>query len=563
MLGQSLMQVWGSKRRRSGRVAIGVLLITMLAGCQGSPRSDVDLLLYNGTILTLDAQDNRHQSIAVTDGQIVALGDNALSRRYKAVQSVDLQGRTVMPGFYDTHVHVSGDPEHYVDLTQAQSVAEIVRLVAAKLEQLPAGSWITGYGWSEDQLAERRKPSRLDLDAVALNNPVVLTRAGAHSAVANSLAMQRAGFTKDSADPEGGQLERDADGELNGIIRERQDILLDLVPPSTDADVRASFVTNLKDFFRHGITSIVQAIDNTEHYSEWERVYATYPKQLPRASVQLNYTSVPVMRAFNRTTGSGDEWLRVGPIKVMVDGGFTGPAAYTTKPYKDQGDYRGKLNLTEEALAEVINQAHDDGWQLGIHAIGDAAIELTVAQLVKTLERNPRDDHRHYLNHFTVMPSADTMKLMAANGIAITQQPNFTYTLEGRYAANLDGQRLATNNSLRSPMNHGVHLALSSDILPISPAVGLFAATTRQGASGAVYGFEERLTILEALRGYTIKGAFLTREERIKGTLEVDKLADLVVLGSNPLEGKPEDLLQLDVQQTYLGGRLVYNKSGE
>jgi predicted amidohydrolase YtcJ len=336
--------------------------------------------------------------------------------------------------------------------------------------------------------------------------------------------------------------------------------LLDLVPPSSDADVRASFVANLKDFFRHGITSIVQAIDNTEHYGEWEHVYATHPKQLPRASVQLNFTSLPVMRAFNKITGAGDEWLRVGPIKVMVDGGFTGPAAYTTQPYKDQGDYRGKLNLTEEALADVINQAHDDGWQLGIHAIGDAAIELTVAQLVKTLERNPRADHRHYLNHFTVMPSAETMKLMAANGIAITQQPNFTYTLEGRYVANLDGQRLATNNPLRTPMDHGVHLALSSDILPIGPAVGLFAATTRQGASGAVYGIDERLTTLEALRGYTIKGAYLTREERLKGTLEVGKLADMVVLGSNPLEGQPADLLQLDIQQTYLGGRLVYNK---
>ena len=545
---------------QGGPVAVSLVLLTLLFGCQGAPRSEVDLLLYNGIILTLDADDNRHRSIVVDDGRIVALGDNALAKGYKATHSVDLQGRTVIPGFYDTHVHISGDPEHYVDLTQARSVAEISQLVAAKIAQLPAGSWVTGYGWSEDQLAEQRKPSLKDLDAVAPNNPVVLTRAGAHSAVANSQAMRRAGFDKSSVDPDGGQLERDADGELNGIIRERQDLVLDLVPPSSDADVRASFVANLKDFFRHGITSIVQAIDNTEHFAEWEHVYATYPQQLPRASVQLNFTSVPVMRAFNRITGAGDEWLRVGPIKVMVDGGFTGPAAYTTKPYKNQGDYRGKLNLTEEALAEVINQAHDDGWQLGIHAIGDAAIEMTVAQLVKALERNPRADHRHYLNHFTVMPSAATMKLMAANGIAITQQPNFTYTLEGRYVANLDGQRLATNNPLRTPMKHGVHLALSSDILPIGPAVGLFAATTRQGASGAIYGIEERLTTMEALRGYTINGAFLTREEHLKGTLEVDKLADLVVLGSNPLEDAPEDLLQLDVQQTYLGGRLVYRK---
>lgn len=548
----------------AGRVAarvLGLLFVGLLAGCQGGSRTTVDLLLYNGTVLTLDAEDHRYQTIAVDDGRIVALGGEELSSRYRAAQSVDLDGRTVIPGFYDTHVHMSGDPEHYVDLTQASSVAEISQLVAAKLAQLPAGSWITGYGWSEDQLAEQRKPLRADLDAVAPNNPVVLTRAGAHSAVANSLALAKAGFDSSSPDPEGGQLERDAQGELNGIIRERQDLLLDLVPPSSDADVRASFVANLQDLFRHGITSIVQAIDDTEHYAEWERIYTAYPKQLPRASVQLYFTSVPVMRAFGKVTGAGDEWLRVGPIKVMVDGGFTGPAAYTTEPYKNQGSYRGKLNLTPQALAQVIDQAHDEGWQLGIHAIGDAAIELTVAQLVATLKRNPRADHRHYLNHFTVMPSAETMKLMAANGIAITQQPNFTYTLEGRYVANLDGQRLATNNPLRTPMNHGVHVALSSDILPISPAVGLYAATTRRGASGAVYGAQERLTTMEALRGYTIKGAYLTREEGIKGTLELDKLADLVVLGANPLEQEPEDLLELDVQQTYLGGRLVYSKN--
>ena len=179
--------------------------------------------------------------------------------------------------------------------------------------------------------------------------------------------------------------------------------------------------------------------------------------------------------------------------------------------------YRGKMNMTLEALDTAIREAHGAGFQLGIHAIGDAAIEHTVDILVGALEDSPRADHRHYLNHFTVMPSDATMQRMAEHGIHITQQPNFTYTLEGRYVANLAGKRLEHNNPLRTPMNHGVAVAISSDILPIGPMVGIEAAVTRQGMSGRVFGAEEQLTVEEALTGYTRTAAFLTFEERPVG----------------------------------------------
>jgi predicted amidohydrolase YtcJ len=267
------------------------------------------------------------------------------------------------------------------------------------------------------------------------------------------------------------------------------------------------------------------------------------------------------MTAFGRTSGAGDEFLRVGAIKIFADGGFTGPAAYTSKPYKGEDEYRGKLNLSENDLRALIVQAHNDGWQLGIHAIGDAAIALTVDYLVEALNANPRPDHRHYLNHFTVMPDAGTMDDMAAYGIAITQQPNFTYTLEGRYVANLDGERLETNNPLRTPMRHGIHTAISSDILPIGPLTGIYAAITRKGMSGRVFGPGERLTVQEALRGYTTLGAWLTREESSKGALAPGMLADMIVLSENPLKVNPDDIMKIEVLKTYLGGRTVFEKS--
>ncbi|MDH4048944.1 MAG: amidohydrolase family protein, partial [Gammaproteobacteria bacterium] len=198
--------------------------------------------------------------------------------------------------------------------------------------------------------------------------------------------------------------------------------------------------------------------------------------------------------------------------------------------------------------------------QLGIHAIGDAAIELTVDELVDALQALPRPDHRHYLNHFTVMPSADTMDAMAASGIAITQQPNFTYTLEGRYVEYLDGDRLQHNNPLRTPMQHGIHVAISSDILPIGPMTGIYAAVTRKGMSGKVFGADEKLTVNEALRAYTSLGAWLTNEEDRKGTIETGKFADLVVLDQDILNVDPDHIMNINVVQTWLGGKLVYQR---
>jgi predicted amidohydrolase YtcJ len=281
---------------------------------------------------------------------------------------------------------------------------------------------------------------------------------------------------------------------------------------------------------------------------------------LPRAAVQVAWEGSAPMQAFGLRTGDGDGFLRVGAVKIFVDGGFTGPAAWTKEPYKGEEEFRGKLNLGELELRQIVRAAHDAGWQLGIHAIGDAAIELAVDELALALEETPVEDHRHYLNHFTVLPPEATMEKMAEYEIAITQQPNFTWTLEGRYVDYLDGDRLERNNALRTPMKHGIHVAISSDILPIGPMRGIHAAVTRKGMSGAVYGADEALTVEEALRAYTVKGAWLTFEETEKGTIEEDNLADLIVLDRDILTIDPDEIPDVKVTQTWLGGRLVYER---
>lgn len=550
------------------RVLLLSLVGALLAACQPDqePQSltvekiPADLILSNGKIVSVDEDFSIHNTIVVTDGLIVELGDASLLDKYEAATLTDLAGKTLMPGFIDSHTHISGDPLRYINLSEVTSIAEIQDLIRAKALELGEGEWITGYGWSEDELAEGRRPLRGDLDVAAPNNPVTLTRAGGHSAVVSTLALGLAEINNNTPDPDGGVIERDENGVANGIIRERQGIVGRLVPDATYDELLASLEVNLGDLLSKGITSITDASTPPSEYAMWEELYAKPGVKLPRSAVQFQWFDPEAIAEVKARVGDGTDFLRVGPIKIFADGGFTGPAAFTKEPYLNQGDYRGYLNMPAEDLVSLINEVHDAGWQMGIHAIGDAAIELVVATLADALERNPREDHRTYLNHFSMRPSDETMETMAQHGIHITQQPNFTYTLEGRYVANLDGWRLEHNNPIRSPMDHGIHVAISSDILPIGPLVGIYAAVTRKGMSGRVFGADEAITIEEAIAGYTIKGAYLGFNEDKKGSLEPGKFADMIVLSDDILTIDIDQIMDVEVEQTYVGGELVFQR---
>ena len=526
------------------------------AGIDGQ---NVDLILTNGKVLTVDEQFSIHNTVVVNDGLIVATGEAELASRYQSDNILDLGGKVLMPGFNDSHTHIRGRPQRYIELGNVTSIAEIQDLIRTKIDEIGEQEWIIGYGWSEDELDEGRRPLRYDLDDAAPNNPVILTRAGGHSAVSNSLALQLADVTLETPQPAGGVIERGDDGELNGVIRERQGIVSRLVPDATYDELIASLEINLNALLGMGITSITDASKPPSEFVMWEELYENAELPLPRSQVQFQWFDVNGINEVKARVGDGSDFLKVGPIKVFADGGFTGPAAYTLEPYRNQGEYRGYLDMPEEELVAHLNEIHDAGWQMGIHAIGDAAIVLVVNTLADALERNPREDHRHYLNHFSMRPPDLTMELMAEHGIHITQQPNFTYTLEGRYVENLDGWRLQHNNPLRSPMDHGITVAISSDILPIGPMVGIYAATTRKGMTGTVYGPDEIISREEAIRAYTATGAFLNREEGLKGSLEPGKFADMVVLSADILTVPEEQIMDIEVEQTYLHGELVYN----
>ena len=522
--------------------------------------TNVDLILTNGKVLTVDSEFSIRNTVVIDDGIIVETGDAGLAQKYTSQKTVDLEGKVIMPGFNDSHTHIRGRPQRYIELGKVTSILEIQKLISNKIAEIGEGEWITGYGWSEDELDEGRRPVRKDLDAAAPSNPVILTRAGGHSAVSNSMALDLSGVSLATPQPEGGVIERGKDGELNGIIRERQELVGRLVPDSTYEELIASLEINLNDLLRLGITSITDASKPPNQFAMWEELYKTAKLPLPRSQVQFQWFDIQDINEVKARVGEGTDFLKIGPIKVFADGGFTGPAAYTLEPYRNQGEYRGYLNMPPRELATHLKEIHDAGWQMGIHAIGDAAIVMVVNILADALEDNPRQDHRHYLNHFSMRPPELTMELMAEHQIHITQQPNFTYTLEGRYVDNLDGWRLQHNNPLRSPMDYGLKVAISSDILPIGPMVGIYAAVTRKGMTGTIYGADEAITREEAIRAYTETGAYLNFEEDFKGTLEPGKFADMIVLSEDILTIADEEIMNIEILSTYVDGELVYFK---
>jgi len=561
--------------RREFLNAAGAASVIGLANLQAQSPS-ADLVLFNGKIVTVDDAFSIRQAIVIKDGRILAVGGNELKNRYPAARTIDMKGRMVMPGFHDTHIHLAGHSRRYIDLNDTTSLTQLKEQVHEKAKELGPGEWITGAGWDEYHFTEQRKPLRADLDAAAPDNPVVLTRAGGHSSVGNSKALEAADINPATPDPPRGLIEHDSGGAPNGVIRERSDLYTRLVPKDKPADVRESLFADVHKQLRLGITSVIEAGSSVDpnvvgSYAEWEYLYQHHGDELPRASIQVGYPSpaghakegAAKLREFGKKTGDGNDRLRVGSIGEMAaDGGFTGPTAWSLVDYKGQPGFRGRAFFNPEEIHANIEEAHLIGWQFGIHAIGDAAIKMTVDALDDVLTKHPRNDHRDYLCHFTVMPPAHTMELMEKDKICIAQQPNFTYNLEGRYVETLEGARLQTNNSITTPVKkYGIFMAFGSDNLPIGPMVGLYAAVTRKGESGKVYGAGEAVSIKEAITMYTRNGAFLTREEKIKGTLEAGKVADMIVLPEDLLTVAPDKILNMKVDMTIVGGKILYERA--
>jgi predicted amidohydrolase YtcJ len=403
-----------------------------------------------------------------------------------------------------------------------------------------------------------------------------------HVTLANSLAMKLNNVTDATPAPEGGDIDRDAQGRAIGWFREgsgRRMVMKAVPPPppTPDAVAEKGLIEELAAKLPLGITSLNVAgmRPNTLHWIQ--SVYEKHGADLPRATVQLRLSpgfdsyddpekgvaeAIREVEGLGYRTGFGDDRLKIGAIKMSIDGGFSAAAFMTLERYPShKEDYFGVQRISQDVLYRVSKRAYDLGWQLGIHAIGDGAVKMTVETLARVQQENPRPDARLYMHHVSVMPPEDTIALMERYKIAVASQPNFTYSL-GPYNASpgLSPARLQTNNPQATLIRRNIQLSYGSDGMPYGPLVGIYAAVTRKGIDGKVYGPQEKVAVREAVRMYTLAPAWLNFDDDTRGSLEVGKVGDLVVLGEDILAADPERIKDIPVEMTVVGGKVLYTR---
>jgi predicted amidohydrolase YtcJ len=575
---------------RHCRTVIGLAGLA-LAACQpqkdGSPPVTADSIYVNGQVLSGTQGRDYAEGVAVIDGRIIAIGDaeSVLAYAGPATSVVDLEGAMMLPGLFDNHVHAGIGREGLMEweggliseipawVREARTIEELQAALSREAERLGPDEWIIG-ALSREIWHNGILPTRADLDVGTTTNPVLLTR-GPHTTVLNSAALELAGIDRTTTFPGGGHIGHDADGEPNGRLYDSARRLAAGVAPSQPGPTPS--IDNLKSlllqFASAGVTSVNVAGVRPDQLRHFQALYERDGEALPRATLQIRLRpgydafddldeSVEValveLEGLGFVTGFGNERLQIGAIKMSIDGGLSAPAYWSTEGYEDRPDYTGAIRIPAEAFYPVARRAHELGWQLGIHTMGDAAVEMVVEQMDRILAELPRDDHRHYLHHVAVKPSDETIATMARNGIGVASQPAFTVGLGAFAVESLAGERESTMNPTKSLQDAGIWVSWGSDGAPYGPSVTLWTGITRKGWDGRVYGPEEAVDREEALYLHTYMPAYQTFNEHRLGAIEVGQLADFTVIGENFFEMDEDRIRYLPVVRTIVGGRQIW-----
>ena len=515
-------------------------------------------------------------ALALWKGRVVAAGtESELSDLAGPdTRMVDLRGRLAVPGFCDAHEHLIPIGLGLVELDfkppRATAIAQIVDAVAAEAKRLGPGAWIIGRGYDHFHLDVKRHPLREELDRAAPDNPVYIRRTCGHMGVANSRALTAAGIPEGVNDPPGGAFER-REGRLTGLVQERAQEVVYRVMPKPD---RIRLIEAIERGGRHclalGLTSVVDAgVGLRAKFEEWFAYReARQTGRLPVRSY-LSFTGGPDgaladARAAGLVTGIGDEMLRIGPVKFWADGSAGGRTAAMSEPYRCCGSDKGMLCFEDREMEAMVAEVHAAGWQIAIHAIGDAAIEQAIVAIEKALQTHPKADARPRIEHcgFVTDRQIGEMKRL---GIIPSPQPVFIHEFGDLYVDVLGEARSEASYPMRRWHDRGLRPAAGSDA-PVSsdnPLIGLHVMVTRKTDRGRVLGSSETLPLAEALHTFTANGAYSAFAEAERGTLEVGMLADIAVIDRDLFAVDPAELLEAKVDLTILGGEVRYDRRGE
>ncbi len=548
-------------------------------------KTEADIVLVNGKIVTLDPEDSIVEAVAIKNGRIVEVGDRKkveklMGRRTKVI---DLNRRMATPGLIDTHCHIASSGvaiNYHIDLSypKVKSIAHMVKIIERRTEEIQPGEWIEGRGWDEALLDEKRYPTRWDLDPVSPRNPVVLRHTSGHYLSANSYALKLAKIGRETPQPNGGRILKDpASNEPTGVLKEPAacEQVSRMIPRWTVKQFEEGITMMSHELFKEGITAAKDGGTSGYELEVMSAYKNLVQREEPMVRVYLLWrcrTVESVHQLGAHLTKKPNDMLKMGGIKLFLDGTLMGKTAWTYEEYWNQE--KGQLEeentgypvISIDAFEELVRTAHNSGYQVCVHAIGDRAVDATLDAFEKALDKNPRRDHRHSIIHAIMLRQEAIDRIMKTGTIIETQSP-FLYFLSGGYYRAVRPERLRKVIPLRSFIGNGIIVGNGSDspVCPFPPRYGLWAACTRKSIGGdevsKLLGAEEKITISEALRTYTIWAAKCLLMEDVIGSIEVGKYADMVIWSQDLYSLPVEDIKDAKVSITILGGKIVYSAS--
>lgn len=575
--------------RNSTGVATFALLVAFAVSAAAQP---ADLVVLNGNVITLNESSPRVQAVAIREGLFAAVGSDAeVGKQIGGMtQVIDAKGRMVIPGLIETHVHATGASRGEVGqpFVQLGSIAEIQDWLKAKAASVPKGEWIRLPRVDVTRIKERRKPTRGELNEAAPEHPAVFTwqYANRQILVLNSKALEAAGITSDTEAPPGGKIHLGDDGEPTGVLENCRQLVMKFTPRNSvpEEEHLDSLERLLGIYNQLGITSIFERNTSVSGYRLYRKL-----KDQDRLTVRATTTiglrtdgtvegTEKSIRALPLKPAEGDDWVRVGPLKIGVDGGILygtafmrepyGPSAFSLYGFSDP-EYRGNLRIGPDKLKNIIRTGHRMGWQMSSHVTGDAGVDAVLDAVAAANEDSPIRDRRYTLIHaYFANPKA--ARRAARLGVCIDTQPAWFYKDGDALSEALGSHRLGKFMGLREWRRHGAKVAINSDHMqgfgpdsalnPFNPFLTMSIAVTRKTEGGQVIGADQRVSREEALRMMTIDAAWLSFDEDKKGTIETGKLADLAILTDDFLKCDEERIKDIRSVTTIVGGKVVYER---
>ncbi|WP_207706955.1 amidohydrolase [Alkalibaculum sporogenes] len=516
----------------------------------------------------MENEGEKFEAVAVRDGRIVATGTSEEILRISTEDVIDLKGKTVLPGFIDTHQHILSYTEglQSVNLRETKSFDEAKNKIIERVMDTPSGKWIKGVKFNHEDWDFPILPSKKELDEISTEHPILISRYCMHVHVANSMALSLAGIDKNFKPSAEGSVEVDQNGEPTGVLWENAVTpLLEIIPDplGTYEDKKNAVKEVLKDMSSYGITGVTPIQGKFCDAMEYIGMYQDLEKEnsLP-VRIYVSFDEYPV---FGMKSGFGSDMIKYGFYKIYSDGSLGSRAAKLFEPYYDMPNATGVLNYSQEDINEMVRKAYDMNLQIGIHAIGDKGLDIALNAIENVYYKNPKPDYRFRLIHVMVL-NENLIERLKSLPVVLDIQPKFVSSNVKWSEQRLGKERAKLSYPWRRLIDEGLVLTGGSDspVEPYNPMLGVYAVVTRKNLEGYPpqgYYPAQRVTVYEALSMYTKNAAYASFEENIKGSIAVGKLADFIILDRDPFVVECDCLKDIVVEKTYLAGRDVYTRS--